>query len=218
MIKKIIRIDYGKSTLDECAVYEGGSRTDTIPILFSVFLIITEDKNILVDAGCETMPGFEMEDFVGTVAALKEKGYTPEDITDVIITHADHDHIECVKYFQNATIYIQKDEYESGASYIPEVMSVRTFAEEYEIEKGIKILKVGGHQKGSCIVECEIDDKIHVFCGDECYSYYNLIHKIPTASCYSKENSTYFIHHYSSDKYICYLCHERGSYETDILE
>jgi alanyl-tRNA synthetase len=63
------------------------------------------------------MPGFEMEDFVGTVAALEEKGYTPEDITDVIITHADHDHIECVKYFQNATIYIQKDEYESGASF-----------------------------------------------------------------------------------------------------
>jgi alpha-amylase len=30
-------IDYGKSTLDECAVFEGGSRTDTIPILFSVF-------------------------------------------------------------------------------------------------------------------------------------------------------------------------------------
>ena len=65
MIKKIIRIDYGKSTLDECAVYEGGSRKDSIPILFSVFLIVTEERHILIDAGCETMPGFEMGNLAG---------------------------------------------------------------------------------------------------------------------------------------------------------
>ena len=209
MIKDIIRIDYGKSTLDECAVFEGGSRTDTIPILFSVFLIITEDRNILVDAGCETMPGFEMEDFVGTVAALSEKGYELSDITDVIITHADHDHIECVKYFENATIYIQSDEYDRGESYIPKDFKIRTFDNGYELNNDIKILKIGGHQKGSCVVECVEDGKTHVFCGDECYFHYNLQHKVPTASCYSKENSTYFVNKYSDSKYTCLLCHEK---------
>jgi len=209
MIKDIIRIDYGRSTLDESAVFEGGSKTDMIPILFSIFLIITENRNILVDAGCETMPGFEMKNFEGTVEALNKNGYEPSHITDVIITHADHDHIECVKYFENATIYIQSDEYERGRSYIPNGFNVITFNDGYAINDEIKILKIGGHQKGSCVVEVKKGEKINVFCGDECYSFYNLLHRVPTASCYSKENSTYFVNKYSDSKYNCLLCHEK---------
>ena len=110
----IIPIDYGNSVLPESMIFENGAENKFRPIIFRIYLLKTENRFILVDAGCETMPGFDMREFIGPVNALNNIGISPEEITDVIITHAHHDHIECVKYFKNAAIYIQKDEYEAG--------------------------------------------------------------------------------------------------------
>jgi metal-dependent hydrolase (beta-lactamase superfamily II) len=60
------------------------------------------------------MPRFEMRECIGTVKELENVNINREDITDVIITHSHHNHIECVKYFENAVIHIQKDEYTIG--------------------------------------------------------------------------------------------------------
>jgi glyoxylase-like metal-dependent hydrolase (beta-lactamase superfamily II) len=88
------------------------------------------------------MPGFVMRDFTGTVNALKGKNVSPEEITDVIITHAHHDHIECVKYFENALIHIQKDEYEKGKKYIPDNFKVNLFTDEFTLCGKVKIIKI----------------------------------------------------------------------------
>lgn len=64
-----------------------------------IYLMKTQNRLILADAGYETMPGFDMRDFIGPVKAFEKTGIKPEDITDVIITHAHHDHIECVSKF-----------------------------------------------------------------------------------------------------------------------
>lgn len=138
-------------------------------IVFLVYLITHGDKKILVDAGCETMPGFEMRNFCGTVAALERENVTPEEITDVIITHSHHDHVECVKYFKNAVIHIQKDEYEDGRKYIPDGFRVNIFDEEETLYDVIKAVKIGGHSKGSCVVELAVDEKKCVIVADECY-------------------------------------------------
>ena len=53
--------------------------------------------------------------FKKPVDVLKEYGLSPNDITDVIITHSHHDHIEAIRYYENATIHIQKDEYDKAA-------------------------------------------------------------------------------------------------------
>lgn len=58
------------------------------------------------------MPGFEMQNFKSPVLALEEKGVQAKDITDVILTHAHHDHIEAVRYFENALIHIEREAYE----------------------------------------------------------------------------------------------------------
>ena len=95
----IIPIDYGKSLLPESWIFENGAENKFRPIVFRVYLIRTENRLILVDAGCETMPGFDMKDFIGPIKALRNIGISLEEITDLIITHAHHDHIECAKYF-----------------------------------------------------------------------------------------------------------------------
>lgn len=205
---KIIPVNYGKSVLAESEIFKGGDKNKDRPILFKVYLIKTDEKLILADAGCETMPGFVMEDFIGTVKALNNINITPEDITDVIITHAHHDHIECVKYFKNAMIHIQKDEYESGKAYIPDDFKINVFEDEFSVYDNVKIIKMGGHSKGSCIVEIENNGETFVIAGDECYLRECLTKKIPTGCSFNQQASREFLEKYSDKKYNVLLCHD----------
>ena len=167
---QIIPIKYGKSTLPESAVFLNSREATPCEIVFKIYLVKIDCALVLIDAGCETMPGFEMRNFIGAVAALKNINVEPEQITDVILTHSHHDHIECVKYFKNALVHIQREEYESARAYIPENMRLNIFMEEYMLYNAIKIKRIGGHTSGSCIVEIADGDKIFVFAGDECYT------------------------------------------------
>ncbi len=208
MIKDIIRIKYADTLLPESWVFDGGDAHKKLPIIFSVFLVIAGGRKILVDAGCETMPGFEMENHITPMAALEAHGYAPSDITDIIITHADHDHIECVKYFPDATVHIQRNELARGEAYLKDHRDVRTFDNAYLLTDGLIIRKVGGHTVGSSVVECYKDGTIYVLCGDECYSRYNLNHRVPTATSVCPAASAAFIEKYTGEDYSCLLCHE----------
>ena len=204
----IIPIDYGKSVLPESWIFENGAENKLRPIVFRVYLIRAENRLILVDAGCETMPGFVMTDFIGPVKALNNIGISPDEITDLIITHAHHDHIECAKYFKNAALYIQKDEYEAGKGYLTENLNIRTFEEEIQICDGIKAVKIGGHSKGSSIVEITDSDNKYIIAGDECYMRDCLANQIPTGSSYNPEKSRDFVKKYGNGEYTVLLCHD----------
>lgn len=205
---EIIPINYGKSVLPESMIFQNGAEDKVRPIVFMVYLIKTENRLILADAGCETMPGFVMTDFIGPVKALNNIGILPEEITDLIITHAHHDHIECAKYFKNAVIYIQKDEYETGKGYLSENLDIRTFDEEMLICDGIKAVKIGGHSKGSSIVEITDSDNKYIIAGDECYVRECLTKQIPTGVAYDLQKSLAFIQKYGRVEYTVLLCHD----------
>ena len=206
---EIIPIEYGKSVLPESMIFQGGAEDKFRPIVFMIYLIKTEKQLILVDAGCETMPDFDMRDFIGPVKALEKIDIKPDDITDVIITHSHHDHIECVSRFKNAVIYIQRDEYESGKSYFKKDMNIKLFDDEVQIRSDVKAVKIGGHSKGSCIVEVTDDKKTYIISGDECYLRECLDKKIPTGTSYCPEKSRKFIEKYSSGEYTVLLCHDK---------
>lgn len=205
---EIIPIEYGKSVLPESWIFQNGAENKLRPIVFRVYLIRTENRLILVDAGCETMPGFDMKDFIGPVKAIQNIGISPEEITDLIITHAHHDHIECAKYFKNAAVYIQKDEYEAGKGYLAENLNIRTFDEEMLICGGIKAVKIGGHSKGSSIVEITDSYKKYIIAGDECYMRECLTKQIPTGISCNPEKSRDFIQKYGREEYMVLLCHD----------
>ena len=85
------------------------------------------------------------------------------------------------------------------------------WASEYGIrplEEDIRILWIGGHSPGSCVVEILKDGQILVLCGDECYHPYNLQMKEPTASSCCPERSRAFVETYTKPPYVCLLCHE----------
>lgn len=206
---EIIPVEYGNSVLQESMIFQNGSEDKNLPIVFMIYLIKTSDRLILADAGCVTMPGFDMENFIGPIKALKNLGITPEDITDVIITHAHHDHIECVSEFENARIFIQRDEYENGKNYFSDGMDIILFDDTAEVCPGIRVIKIGGHSIGSCIVEIKNDDTTSIIAGDECYQRRCLTDKIPTGTSCCLQKSKEFIEKYSDSKYDVLLCHDK---------
>ena len=209
-IKGVYALKYAESTIPESWVFVGGDENVRIPISFIVYLIETEDKRILVDAGCDTMPGFDMKYFVSPVDVLAMAGYSAEDITDVIATHAHHDHIEAVKHFENAVVHIQALEYESSQKkykYIPDGFSLNVFEDETEL-CGIKVKRISGHAKGSSVVEFFCGGQQYVICGDECYSRRCLTEKRPTGSSFDPKKSREFVEKYSDEKYTALLCHD----------
>ena len=202
-------LKYAQSTLPERMVFAGGDWEKRVPISFAIYCIQVGGRNILVDAGCDTMPGFEMEWISSPAAVLQAAGLTAAEITDVVLTHSHHDHIDGVKHFENAVIHITKTEYEKGKAYIPEGASVNAFETEYELAPGVRIVLWGGHATGSAIVELAVGEAIHVFAGDECYTNANITERIPTGACANPEKAMEFIQKYSQKPYIVHTCHDQ---------
>lgn len=201
-------LKYAQSVLPESMVFLGGDKSKKIPIAFAVYLIKTQSKNILIDAGCTTMPNFVMEDFVSPALVLEKIGIKAKDVTDVIITHSHHDHIEAIKLFENANVYITQEEYESASEYIGQTAKINIIDDEYFIAPNIKAIKWGGHSKGSLIVEVKTDEATHIFAGDECYVNENLEKKIPTGSSFNLNKSKEFVEKFSDKKYCVHTCHD----------
>lgn len=201
-------LKYAESVIPESMVFLSGSKEKVIPISFAIYLIETQDKKILVDTGSNTMPGFVMKRFYSPVFVLRQIGFSADEITDVIITHAHHDHIEAVNYFKNAVIHINNQEYLMGKNYIPKENSIDTFEKECNIADNIKIVTIGGHSKGSSIVEINCNDYIITLCGDECYTDKCIEEKIPTGSYFDLDKSREFIEKYSNKKYRVHTCHD----------
>lgn len=153
-------------------------------------LIDNEDKKILIDTGLgnkqpeKFTERFTYPDNCSLISSLKEKGYQPEDITDVIHTHLHFDHCGgSVKYdennnlvptFPNAVYWTGKEHWELSqnpndlekASFLKENLLplqehgvLKLVENESEILPGITVKIFNGHTKGQLIPYIKINDK-----------------------------------------------------------
>lgn len=90
-----------------------------------------------------------------------------------------------------------------------EGMNIKLFDEQTLICPDIKVVKIGGHSKGSCIVEISDGEKRYIIAGDECYLRECLEKQIPTGSSYCLEKSREFIEKYGNGEYTVLLCYEK---------
>ncbi|RUX22106.1 N-acyl homoserine lactonase family protein [Mesorhizobium sp. M7A.F.Ca.US.011.01.1.1] len=84
---------------------------------FSFILLRRGDRNVLVDTGFmkdETGPNFSdkfgIPWWISPVRMLAELGLVPDDITDIIVSHAHFDHMGSIDQFPKARLYLQKQE------------------------------------------------------------------------------------------------------------
>jgi glyoxylase-like metal-dependent hydrolase (beta-lactamase superfamily II) len=93
----------------------GADPARKMDIAMMVWLVRGGGKNILVDAGFyreQFFKQWKVEGFAKPSDAVRRAGVTPEEITDVIITHMHWDHADGMDLFPNAKIWLQKDELE----------------------------------------------------------------------------------------------------------
>ena len=205
---KIDCLKYAQSVLPESIVFDGGSAKTKIPISFAIYLIQMGDRKILIDAGCDTMPGFPLFEHTSPVNILKQYGLEPEDITDVILTHSHGDHIEGVRYYKDANIYIHEAELEEAKPFLTEHKKVFTFKDEMVIATDVLIKHIGGHSAGSSIVLVKTGDKTYAICGDECYTMDNFKENKPSGASRNLEKNKAFIEEYRKPQYIPLLLHD----------
>lgn len=205
---KIVALKYAESTLSCSQLYRGGDPTKSEPISFVIYLLESGSRRILIDAGCEDMPGFCMEYFCSPVEILARYGLSPEAITDVVITHAHHDHIAALGRFAQARVWIQADERIKGEKYIPAEMRVRSFRRSAKMLDGVRIHAVGGHTVGSSVVEITVGERCYVVCGDACYVPRCLTEGIPTGASRDPAKSLAFVKTYASAPYVPLLSHD----------
>ena len=221
MSPKLSVLKYGDTVFGENNIFLGGERDKLLPITFCIYLIETESRKILVDAGCDDGAGFPMLVFCTPVEALRQAGLSANDITDVIITHAHSDHVQASRHFPWASFHIQSEEYERAKKHIPESFKVILFEDEQVLDGEIFIKRISGHSHGSSIVHFEHNGKTAVLCGDECYTSRNLTEKIPTGASRDPQVSKAFVEEYSKEKYIAFTCHDphimRGQVGSKVL-
>ncbi|MCV9928102.1 MBL fold metallo-hydrolase [Flavobacterium sp. LS1R49] len=157
----------------------------------NTFLIISADKRILVDAGAGDLMSPEGGMLL---SSLKNAGYKPEDITDILITHLHSDHSGGLiskgkKVFPNATIHVNKkdldfwkihEQVNSNDNILitwnrpaflalkPYITSgkLKTFEDKEILFPGIETYETAGHTSGHTAYRLKSGQQQLIFIGD----------------------------------------------------
>jgi hypothetical protein len=93
----------------------GAPKNETLDIAMVFWLVQGEGRRILLDTGFHRQRWFEnfkITDFLKPDEAVRQAGVDPAEITDIILSHAHWDHMGGIDLFPQATVWIQKDEYD----------------------------------------------------------------------------------------------------------
>ena len=185
----------------------GAERGRTLDIPVMVWLLRGNNgRNVLIDSGFyrpKFLERWKPRDFRSPADAVAAAGLKPDDITDIVITHAHWDHVGGVDLFPKATVWIQREEY---AYYTGEAWHARNThggvddedmlalvrinlagrlrfvnGDDQEIIPGIRCYTGGKHTYQSQYVAAPTASGTAVFTSDNVYLYENLEKKAPIA-------------------------------------
>jgi glyoxylase-like metal-dependent hydrolase (beta-lactamase superfamily II) len=102
----------------------GAPKDEKIDTIYALWLIRGGGRNILFDSGFHRERWFKLwtiVDYLRPDEAVRLAGVKPEEVTDVVISHAHWDHMGGIDLFPKATVWIQKEEfhYYTGEAWQP---------------------------------------------------------------------------------------------------
>jgi len=176
----------------------GAPTDEKVDIAMVIWLIRGSGHNILFDSGFHReswLKYFPMVDFARPDEAVRAAGVKPEEVTDIVISHAHWDHMGGIDLFPKATVWIQKEEfrYYTGEAWQPggqhggidpedvkELVRVNTEGrlrlidgDNVEILPGIRAYTGARHTYASQYIRVE-GTPTFVLASDNCYLYRNL--------------------------------------------
>src|SRR5258708_2700694 len=96
------------------ALVVGGPQDEKVDVDFVVWLIGGGGHSILFYSGVQRERWFKqwkIPDYLRPDEAVRQAGVKPEEVTDVVVSHAHWDHMGGIDLFPKATVWIQKDEF-----------------------------------------------------------------------------------------------------------
>jgi len=205
---KIYTIESGELLLDGGAMYgvvpkplwEKSSPADDknrIELKTRHILLVSDSKKILVDTGSGKNWNEKFEKIFGIdysvsdlFSELEKIEISPNEITDVIITHLHFDHIGGAVIFENgvplpafpnATYHVQQKQYEwalnpsdrDKASYFPEryvtlndAGLLKKYNGDFQFDENISLIVVNGHTPSQQLVKISDDSNTLIYCAD----------------------------------------------------
>jgi len=92
----------------------GAPKEEKLDTIYAFWLIRGGGRNILFDSGFHRERWFKewtIVNYLRLDEAVKLAGVKPEEVTDVVISHAHWDHMGGIDLFPKATVWIQKEEF-----------------------------------------------------------------------------------------------------------
>ena len=107
-------VRYASAEGEVAGLVMGAPKGEKINIAMVVWLIRGGGHNILFDSGYHRdtfLKYFPSTEYLRPDEAVKLAGVEPEEVTDIVISHAHWDHMGGIDLFPKATVWIQKQEY-----------------------------------------------------------------------------------------------------------
>ncbi|SOH93870.1 Glyoxylase, beta-lactamase superfamily II [Monaibacterium marinum] len=169
---------------------------------YFMWLLKSEDQVILVDTGYDTQEAAARGRPIrlDPVEALAPFGITPQDVTQIIVTHLHYDHAGGLHLFPNATLHLQAAEmaYATGpcmchdtlqkpftANHICEAIKrlysgkVIFHDGEAQVADGVTVHCIGGHSRGLQSVRVLTQAGWMVLASDAAHFYENVFARKP---------------------------------------
>jgi glyoxylase-like metal-dependent hydrolase (beta-lactamase superfamily II) len=184
----------------------GGPKDVKVEIAMVVWLIRGGGRTILFDSGFHRdtfVKDYPMKDYLRPDKAVETAGVKPEEVTDVVISHAHWDHMGGMDLFPKANVWIQKEEYryytmdawQPGGNHggidpedAKELVQLNTEGrmhlvdgDNVEIFPGIRAYIGARHTYASQYLRVE-GNPTFVLASDNCYFYLNLSSHLASAT------------------------------------
>ena len=184
----------------------GAPKNEKIDTVYVLWLIRGGGRNILFDSGFHRQRWFKewtIKDYLRPDEAVRLAGVKPEDVTDVVISHAHWDHMGGIDLFPKANVWIQKEEfrYYAGEAWQPggdhggidpddvqQLVRLNTEGrlrmvngDDIEIFPGIRAYTGARHTFASQYLRIEGNPPF-VLASDSVYLYRNLLEHKPSAT------------------------------------
>jgi len=206
-VYKVYAIRYGMvKNYPVANLVKGVPKTERGDIAMMFWLLQGGGRNILVDAGFfheQFIKSWKPVDFVRPSVAIGRLGLKPEDITDIIVSHAHWDHMDGVALFPRAHVWIQKAEFDyysipahqknTGVFPVDMAELDRLKAEHRlelvdgdnrEILPGIRVYTGGRHTYASQYAGVQTRKGTVIVASDNVYLYENLEKNLPIAQTF----------------------------------
>jgi glyoxylase-like metal-dependent hydrolase (beta-lactamase superfamily II) len=184
----------------------GAPKEEKIDTVYALWLIRGGGRNILFDSGFHRERWFKLwmiKDYLRPDEGVRLAGVKPEEVTDVVISHAHWDHTGGIDLFPHATVWIQKQEFryytgdawQTGGQHggidpddVQELVKLNTEGrlklvdgDNVEIFPGIRAYTGGRHTYASQYIRVEGDPPF-VLASDNVYLYRNLAEHAASAT------------------------------------